>query len=411
MLYNRISRRTLLGGTLGGFFAFATRNCGSPLFASAIQSPPKDLRCIVLWMNGGPSQLDTFDPKPGQPTGGEFQAISTAAEQIRISETLPNLARQMDQLSVIRNLTSNVGDHQRAQYLMHTGYPFVASFPRPSLGSLVSSTFATQPIPNYVALGSPGFGPAYLGQQNAPFSIQDPAQARELLRSLRKRKNRLELLGELGHGFDQRHPGKLVEQRKAMISRIEALATTGFADTLDIEGASEADRRRYGDSAFARNCLLARRLLDVGVRFVEIQRGGWDTHANNFRSLRNLTADIDRPWSALMEDLKSSGQIENTVVIWMGEFGRTPTINSQAGRDHFPMVTPVVMGGGPFQGGRVIGQTNADGTAIEGPSWQVPDLFATIMSAFGIAPDQEFTTDFDSPTTATDNGSLITGLI
>ncbi len=406
-----INRRQMLGGTIGGFFAYAARNRCDRLFARQVNPSARARHCIVLWMDGGPSQLDTFDPKPGTSTGGEFKSIATSAPAIRISETLPQIARHMDALSVIRNLESDVGDHQRAQYFLHTGFRFVSSFPRPSLGSIISGSASDSPIPNYVSLGSPGYGPAYMGPQHAPFSIEDPAEARELLTSLRRRRGRLKLLGELGSEFNAQHAGPLLDQRKAMLERIEDLAATSFADALDLERASDSDRARYGDSDFGRNCLLARRLLDQGVRFVEIQRGGWDTHENNFRAVRRLTADIDRPWAALMQDLRESGMLDDTIVIWMGEFGRTPRINGRSGRDHFPQVTPVVLGGGPIQGGRVIGGTNGLGTAIAGDAWQVPDLFATVMSAFGIEPDQEFTTDFDSPTTATDSGRVIDALL
>ncbi|MGI9516655.1 MAG: DUF1501 domain-containing protein [Pirellulaceae bacterium] len=406
-----INRRQMLGGSIGGFFAYAARNHCDGLFASEVNSSARAKRCIVLWMDGGPSQLDTFDPKPGTSTGGEFQSIETAAPGMRISETLPRVARQMDALSIVRNLTSDIGDHQRAQYYLHTGYQFVSSFPRPSLGSVISSTGGESALPNYVALGSAGYGPAFMGPEHAPFSIENAAQARQLLNTLRRRRGRLRLLGELGSEFDAQHPGPLLEQRKSMISRIGALSATQFSSALDLEQASPADRSRYGDSEFARNCLVARRLLDLGVRFVEIQRGGWDTHDNNFRAVRRLTGDIDRPLAALMEDLRNSGMLEDTIVIWMGEFGRTPRINGRAGRDHFPRVTPVVLGGGPIQGGRVIGGTNELGTEIQGEPWQVPDLFATIMSAFGVEPDEEFTTDFDSPTTATDGGRIIEGLL
>ncbi len=406
-----LNRRQVLGGTVGGFFAWVVRNRCDQLFARDLRPAVRAKRCVVLWMNGGPSQIDTFDPKPGQSTAGEFAAIGTSAPGIQICETLPQMARHMDSLSVIRNLTSDIGDHQRAQYFLHTGYPFVSAFPRPALGSVISQAGGRSPIPNYVALGAPGFGPAFMGPDHAPFSIENAARARQLLTELRRRRNRLQLLGELGTGFDAGHPGPLLEQRQAMISRIETLSATRFAEALDIERISPADRARYGDSPFARNCLLARRLLDLGVRFVEIQRDGWDTHANNFASIRRLTADIDRPWAALMTDLKESGLLSDTIVIWMGEFGRTPQINARSGRDHFPQVTPVVLGGGPIAGGQVIGSTSATGTAIEGESLRVPDLFATIMAAFGIDPAGEFTTDFDSPTQATDHGQVIPGLM
>jgi uncharacterized protein (DUF1501 family) len=169
----------------------------------------------------------------------------------------------------------------------------------------------------------------------------------------------------------------------------------------------QASRERYGESGFGQSCLLARRLLESGVRFVEIQLGGWDTHTDNFNAVRNLCGELDGPWSCLMDDLSASGLLDETIVVWMGEFGRTPQINGQNGRDHYPNSTPVVIGGGGIAGGRVVGKTNKNGTEIDGPSYKVADLFATIFNQFNIKPDQEFTTNFDSPTTATDKGQII----
>ncbi len=202
-----------------------------------------------------------------------------------------------------------------------------------------------------------------------------------------------------------------METRRAAIEKIERMASTQFERTLDVRQQSEQDLARYGDSEFGRRCLIARQMLELGVSFVEVQQSGWDTHADNFNSVRRLCEQIDRPFAVLVEDLKTSGMYDDTLIIWMGEFGRTPTINSQVGRDHFPAVTPVVIGGGPINAGIAVGQTSKDGRNIDGESYQVADLFATILNAFGIAPDKEYTTDFDSPTTATEDGKLITELM
>ena len=404
----KLNRRTLLGGTLGGFFALAMRNGASTAFGDQPTGVAK--RCLVLWMNGGPSQFETFDPKPGTATGGQGKSISTSAGDTRISELLPNIARQMHELSILRNLTSSEGEHLRAQYYLHTGYSFVPGFPRPALGSVVSHETPATDFPRYVTIFSPGYGPAYMGPEHAPFSIEDPQEALGLMRSIRRRQRRISLLQELGAPFDAEHPEQDLERRRAMISRIEKLVSTPFVEALDLQREPQPMRARYGDHSFAQGCLLARRLLERGVNFVEVQHDGWDTHANNFRATTELCGAIDRPWTALMEDLRSSGLLDETLVVWMGEFGRTPNINANRGRDHFPRATPAVVGGGGLAGGRVIGHTNRTGTEIEGESHSVADLFATIFQALGIAPDQQFTTSFDSPTSATDGGKVIAGL-
>lgn len=406
-----INRRQLIGGSVGGFFAFAARNRFAHLFGDTVASGNGlAKRCLVLWMEGGPSQIDTFDPKPGTENGGPTETIGTSGD-FQISGLLPTVAQQMHNLSLIRNLTSDEGDHLRARYHLHTGFKFVPSFPRPALGSLISHETPAAVVPKYVTLGGSGFGPAYLGSDHAPFTIENTQQARTLLENVRRRGKRLSLLRELDEPFNSRQNDHRVNTRRALLEKIESLAATKFADSLSIEGISNSERARYGNSQFGSRCLVARNLLEAGVNFVEVQLGGWDTHANNFASVKRNCEQLDRPFGALVEDLKSSGLYDDTLIIWMGEFGRTPAINGRMGRDHFPSITPVVIGGGPINTGLAVGQSNANGTQIDGNSYQVADLFATILSAFGIAPDKEFTTDFDSPTHATEEGTVISELL
>ncbi len=405
-----INRRQMIGGSVSGFFAYALRNRGTDLFAkSAFQGSAK--RCVVLWMEGGPSQLDTFDPKPETGTGGPFKPLATTASDIQISETLPQLAKQMNHLSVIRNLTSTEGEHLRATYYLHTGFQLVPSFPRPAMGSVISRETPDSDFPKYVSLGATGIGPAYMGPEHTPFSVADADAAINLFNTVRRRKSRVSLLRELDSSFSNKFHDARMETRKAAVEKIERMASTRFAKSLDVRQSSKRDLSRYGESAFGRRCLIARQLLDLGVAFVEVQQSGWDTHSDNFNSVKRLCEQIDRPFAALVEDLKSSGMYDDTLIIWMGEFGRTPTINGQMGRDHFPAVTPVVIGGGPINAGVAVGQTSNDGRKIEGHSYHVADLFATIFNAFGVAPDKEYTTDFDSPTTATEDGKVIAELV
>ena len=407
-----LGRRQWLGGSLSGFFAFAFRNqLASSLDRLGVDSKAKAKRCVVLWMEGGPSQLDTFDPKPGTANGGPIRSLSTAADNLEISHYLPKIAEKMDQLSVVRNLTSPEGEHVRATHYLHTGFKFVPSFPRPSFGSVVSSVNEDLDFPKYVSLGSQGFGPAFLGPRNGPFSIENLGQAKSLLDRIRRRTSRLDLLTALDHSFSKNIDDPAVEQRRAQFEKIQRMATTQFSNALDIERYSTNEQNRYGNHEFGRRCLAARKLLELGVNFVEVQLNGWDTHQQNFRNVERLCRQLDQPFAALVEDLKQNGMFEDTVIVWMGEFGRTPNINSQAGRDHFPRCTPVVVGGGPFKTGFVEGATSENGMSIVGQSHTVADLFATLYSAFGIEPDKEFTTDFGSPTTATEDGKIITSLL
>jgi len=404
-------RRQFIGGVLSGFSAFAAGVGANPI-ATAQQARESTVkRCVVLWMDGGPSQFETFDPKPDSSTGGDVGAIQTSVPGLDISEFLPEMAKRMDQLSVVRNLSSMEGEHNRAQYLMHTGYPRIDTFPRPALGAIAAHDVSVSNVPQYVSLGSRGFGPAFLGPQYGPFSIRDPESAREMLEVLRRRRSRVEFLRDLSANFSQRYTDPAVQQRQAMIQQITHLADSPFSRALDLERESRRRRAAYGNSHFSRLCLTARRLLETGVRFVEIQQDGWDSHTNNLSVTRRLCGRIDQPWAVLMDELSASGLLDDTVVLWMGEFGRTPDINGAAGRDHFPAVSPIVIGGAGLRSGQVIGATNESGREIVGDSVGVPDLFATVLDRFGIEADHEFTTSFDSPTPATDSGTPIRGLL
>ena len=403
------SRRRFLGHSLGGVFAFAMKHACDSLFAAEPTGAVK--RCVVLWMGGGPSQMETFDPKPGKATGGPTTSIATSVPGIEIASNFPEIAKRMDRLSLIRNLSSPEADHDRGQYIMHTGYPLIQAFPRPTLGSIVSHESPAADFPLFVSVGGKGPGPAYMGPDHAPFSVEDPAAAVQLIAGLRRQRRSMKFLEEFSTKFDESHLGSGLDRRRATLQRIERMMTTPFVKALDVDNSSESDRSRYGDGEFGRRCLLARRLLESGVRFVEIQHDGWDTHSDNFNSVAELCGQIDAPWSALLDDLQSSGLWNETLVVWMGEFGRTPQINSDNGRDHFPNVTPVVIGGGAIKGGVVVGQTNETGLEIAGDKVTVPDLFATLLTGLGLDPAHEFRTEFGAIAPASDHGKVISALL
>lgn len=400
-------RRFLQASAALGAFGF-----GRAAFPWFVPNPTgKAKRCVLLWMNGGPSQFETFDPKPGTTNGGPTQAINTAVPGIQIAENLPLLARRMDKLSVLRNVTSPEGEHDRAQYYLHTGFRLVPAFPRPALGSVVSHEYPEMDFPKYVLLGNRSFGPAYCGPDHASFAVENAETAKELLGQIRRRKDDLEFLRTLNADFGTKNNVTAIARRRSMMARVENLVTTPFHEALDTTKEKQATRDRYGDQEFGQRCLLARRLLQRDVPFVEVQLDGWDTHVNNFEQVATLAAGVDSGCSALIDDLISDGLWNDTLLVWMGDFGRTPTINGQSGRDHFPSVTPVVLGGGCIQSGQVIGATNRTGTAIDGDTHSVADVSATILQLLGTPPDAEFTTTFGSPTAATDNGAIIGAIV
>ena len=406
---SHLTRRRFVTGSLGGLFSLALKHRCDRLFAA--DGSRRTKRCVVLWMGGGPSQMDTFDPKPGTATGGPTQAIQTAVPGVSIAADLPEIAKRMEHLSLLRGLTSPEGDHDRGEHFLHTGYPFVQAFPRPTLGAVVSHENPPADFPLFVSIGARGLGPAYMGPDHAPFAVENPAEAVRLITGLRRQRGTLRTLEQFNSGFDAAHADAALDRRKASLRKVERMLTTPFVKALDVENAAEADKLRYGESEFGQRCLLARRLLESGVQFVEITHGGWDTHDNNFSQVSRLCGEIDRPWAALIDDLRSSGLWDETVLVWMGEFGRTPQINGNTGRDHFPAVTPVVVGGGGLRGGLAIGATDASGHRITEGEAKVPDLLATLMTAIGIDPAHEFRTEFGAVAPATDHGQVIKALL
>lgn len=396
------SRREVLAMTSGGFAGLLFRHGAlGPLFTPARRASAR--ACIVLWMEGGPSQIDTFDPKPGRATGGEFGAIRTNVPGMEISDQLPRLARLADSYSLIRTLTSSQVDHAQASYLLRTGFDSGEGRPHPSLGSL----FAHESPPAarlgaYVRIScgprapgsrDAGAGAGLLGSACQPFEIEDalhPGLGLPLGSGGSAR--RASLAEDLDRGFTEQHPDGRARERTAQRSAALGLLDSEFGEALSLGREPEAERASYGvglpgeEGSFGAGCLLARRLVERGTRFVEVALGGWDTHADNFKTLRPLLGALDRGCSALLGDLRQRGLLSSTLVVWMGEFGRTPEINAEKGRDHYGRAFSVVLAGGGIQGGRIIGKTDPDGREILEDPVTVPDLFATLLAATGADP-------------------------
>ena len=401
-------RRCLFQGVATGFASLlGSRLCRAMDHVEArADSQRRFRRCLILWMEGGPSQLDTFDPKPGSAR----QSIKTAIDGVRFSETLPGLAERADDLCLIRSVGSREGEHERATELLHTGFAPLPSFPRPALGSMVSHTRQDPGFPRYVTLGGSGFGPAFLGDQHAPFVIEDLGTARDQLTRISQKRESLDLLAAMNNRYGHSDVSSAATQRTAQVDSVRRLLGTGFSDALRLDSVAVERRNRYGDQRFGQRLLAAWRLLKLGVPIVEAQLTGWDTHIDNQRRTESLCLQLERPWLALIDDLKSSGMWDDTLIVWMGEFGRTPRLNGARGRDHFPEITPVVLAGGQL-GGRVIGETSVDGSQREGTKHSVADLFATLLTLLGLDIETEYTTEFGSPTTVTDQGKPIEAII
>ncbi|MBX3439427.1 MAG: DUF1501 domain-containing protein [Planctomycetaceae bacterium] len=365
--------------------------------------PPRS--CLLLWMNGGPSQTDTFDLKPGHEHGGPFSPIETSVPGIVISEHLPRTAQWMHRLSVIRSMSTREGDHGRARDHLRTGYLPQGPIQFPVLGSLVSHEHAdrSSDLPNYVSilprgLFRAGMPPAgFLGPHHAPLMIGGSSEDGEtMLRvdnlaapssvSVGQSLARLDLLRQMERSFLDQHPGPAADGHRSAYERSTRLMSPSATEAFDLSGESAQCKERYGTSQFGQGCLLARRMLERGVPFVEVTLGGWDTHYDNFNAVERLSATLDQAWSALLQELDERGLLETTLVVWMGEFGRTPVINPQVGRDHYPKAWSAVLGGGGIRGGQIVGRTSDDGLSVEDRPVATEDLLATICRAMGLDP-------------------------
>jgi Protein of unknown function (DUF1501) len=394
-----------------------------PRLARAAEDQHRRRACILLWMNGGPTQTDTFDLKPGHKNGGPFQPIETAVPGIRISEHLPGVARQMQDLAIIRSMTSREGDHGRATELMLTGYrPTGGSVRYPVLGSLIAKELGRRDseLPSFVSISPFRFanlGSGFLGPQYAPLTVSgqsdDPtARANLSIENLAppahvtggSLESRFGLLKMLQDQFGAEHAFDSVESHAANYERAMRMVRTQAKSAFKLDEEDPALRDAYGRNRFGQGCLLARRLVERGVAFVEVTLAqipgneiGWDTHVDNFARVQRMCEVLDPAWSTLMDDLRRRGRLESTLVVWMGEFGRTPVINDNGGRDHFPAAWSTVLAGGGIRGGQVVGATDAGGDQVAERPVTVPEFYATICAALGIDPDTENISDGGRP--------------
>jgi len=401
-----LSRRTFLRNVGVGAAAAGMLGWKDAVALHADELRRRGMACILLFMRGGPSQFETFDPKPGAATGGPTQAIPTAVSGIQIAEGWSNVARGMNDIALIRSMTSREGEHQRATYQMHTGYIPAGGVRYPTLGSTVASEIAPREfdLPHFVSVGNrlATLGPGFLPMTYAPFIVTNPNQMpsnAELPPGVSGGRlgRRLGLLEELEQDFAQAGGQPRVTAHRALYGSAAQMVRSPRLRAFDLAQERDAVRDSYGRNAFGQGCLLARRLIEAGVTFVEVELNGWDTHQENFNRTRTLSAQADPAFASLVSDLKERGRLERTLVIWMGEFGRTPRVNPNNGRDHFPRAFSVALAGGGIHGGRVIGATSATGTDVTARPVTVPDLFCTFCHALGINPRKENITPLGRP--------------
>ena len=413
-----LTRRDWLRTTTVGAVGFSMSGWLRALAADAAAAKAKPKRaCILLWMNGGPSQMDTFDLKPGHMNGGPFKERDTSVPGIKISEHLPKIAAQMKHLSLVRGMSTKEADHGRGAFLMRTGYLPVGAIEFPTFGSLVSKELGNEAsdLPNFVSiapvrfLAQTAYSSGFLGPQYAPLSVADSqnffGQANgnvdELLKvpdlqpggglTREQSERRVGLLKDVENQFVAQHPGLTVGSHQAAYEKAVKLMKVEAAKAFELKDEPAKLRDAYGRNLFGQGCLLARRLVERGVPFVEVTLSatpgslqGWDTHQGNFDAVKSLSGALDPGFATLIDDLKQRGMLDTTTLVWMGEFGRTPRINPQKGRDHFANAWTAVIGGGGIKGGSVVGKTSPDGMTVVDRPANAPDILATVCRAIGI---------------------------
>ncbi|WP_437204246.1 DUF1501 domain-containing protein [Planctomicrobium sp. SH664] len=408
---HQISRRRFLRQISVASAATGLLNFRDALSLQASELRRQGKSLILLWMAGGPSQFETFDPKPAHENGGETHAISTAVPGIQIAEGWEKTAQLMNEIAIIRSLTNKEGNHQRATYQMHTGYIPSGSVKHPAFGSLVAQQLADPEaeLPSVVSIGRTQ-GSGFLGVDYEPFIVDQPGKVPANLgnpQTTARFERRLGLLQRLEGEFAQRGADANVTSHRQLYQKAARLVLSPQTSVFDLEQEPADLRAEYGDTEFGRGCLLARRLVETGTTCVEVRSNGWDTHDDLENRISQLAGEVDPACAALLADLKSRGLLERTVVVWAGEFGRTPKLNARGGRDHYPRVFNCWIAGGGVRGGQVIGKSTADGTAVDDRPVTVADFLKSLSHALGINPLKENISPLGRPMKVVDGGEVI----
>lgn len=390
-----VTRRALLKGTVATAGGAALCNFGSLFHSQSIAAEvtKKAKHCILLWMNGGASQIDTFDMKPGTENGGPFRPIQTKVPGLEICEYLPKVAQHADKLAIIRSMKTTQPDHPDGIRSMHVGHKLEASINHPEIGAVIAK-FHGNPdsdLPTFIRTGSTGNGGSgFLGPRYQPFSVGKDGQLPYFTQNYLKPENearRNELLRFMEGEFRANHQADPFEAHR--LAKENSWRLLKAKSVFDVSKEWPKYKDKYGDSEFGKGCLMARRLVEAGVPFVEIGQENYDSHGDNFTVHKASLGILDPAWAGLMSDLQERGLWDDTLIVWMGEVGRTPTVNNRIGRDHYINGWTIVLAGGSVRGGSVYGATNPNGVGVKDNPVGEGDLFATIYTALGIPPDSK----------------------
>ena len=411
---NGMSRRHFMSHMAGA----SSMVIPSLTMGQTLQDNAEDLKrrrksAILLWMGGGPSTMDIWDLKPGAPTGGPFKPIATSGNA-QISEHMPLMAKQMHNMAIVRSMSTREADHGRGRYYMHTGYVPNPNIEHPSYGAVLSNQLIDQrpelEIPPFVAVGGGSVGPGFLGMSWAPFTVSSTGQVRNLQMGLEDTRlyQRMYALDLIEKGFINQRRGSAATDHQKILKKTLNLMTSEQMEAFKVASEPDDVKERYGNTNFGRGCLMARRLVEIGVPFIEVGLGGWDNHSNIHTTLRDQKLpELDQAMSALVEDLEQRGLLEDTAIVWMGEFSRTPRINGNAGRDHWARSWSVAVGGAGMNGGIAVGETNYDGTRVETDPYTSQDVMASVCKALGISLQTTFTSNNGRPMKIANSGKVI----
>jgi hypothetical protein len=399
-----VSRRAFLGTMLTGTAALigqssAVHVLAEPALTSELKTQNK--RVILLWLAGGASQLETWDPKPGTATGGPFASIPTTVPGVHISELMPRMAERLKHICLIRSLNTKNADHGAAAELMMRGRKDEASLRYPDIGAILARELgrADSKVPDYVSFYTATEGremsrltPSFLGARYAPMKIAEnmmpPNLKREAGITEQDHFERAQLQEMLNLRFMEGRDIAPVKSHAQAYARVHGLMSS--EDLFDISKEPAHMRDKYGPTLFGQQALMARRMVEAGVSFVRVSRAWWDSHGQNFETHQEMVPELDRVMAALLDDLKERGLLENTLVVTMGEFGRTPEINASLGRDHFASAWSTALFGCGIQAGAVFGKTDKLGKNVVEGEVNEGRLFATILRAVGINHEKEY---------------------
>lgn len=421
-LEHRVSRRRFLGGVGVSAAAASLGSFGGlvqPLIAEDLRKREKQV--IFIWLDGGMSQLESWDPKPNTEFGGPFRSIQTSAPDIRVSELLPHTSKQMHHLAIVRSASTKDDSHSAGVARIQRGDPKNRGVEYPFFGSAVAKLLGpcAGGLPPYmwVKPGNGGFIPndaGFLGAKYGALAFGDGKPPESLLRPASISAADDELRNEIRVKLNARYAAKHRKQNSEANSYVYDVARelSRRNELFDESKISERDRQRYGSHDLGRHMLLGRRLLETGVRFVKVNSYGWDTHGDNFNGSKSLIGKFDQPFAALIEDLSERGMLDHTLVIALSEFGRTPRINSHVGRDHWPQCWSIAMAGCGLKRGTVVGATNERGEAVATDPYDIGSFFHTWFLALGIDPGKvEYDNHGQPLPIAHDDCKAITGVL